>query len=87
MAKRVSENTLSCIREKSNPFLWMDHDGLLTEFYTSRLTSGPGWLYGQEHVEQLCHRYQTMDILEIGKKEYSLSLFALSLSTSPLGMC
>lgn len=67
MAKRVSENTLSTIREKSNPFLWMDHDGLLTEFYTSYLTSGPGWLYGQELVSQLCHRYQTMDILEIGE--------------------
>jgi hypothetical protein len=45
----------------------MDHDGLLEEFYQSYLTSGPGWLYGQDLVNQICHRYQNMDILEIGK--------------------
>ncbi|KAI9163194.1 Lovastatin nonaketide synthase mokA [Paramyrothecium foliicola] len=79
MAKRVSENTLSTIREKSNPFLWMDHDGLLTEFYTSYLTSGPGWLYGQELVGQLCHRYQTMDILEIGGGTGSATKYILDI--------
>ncbi|KXH44578.1 beta-ketoacyl synthase domain-containing protein [Colletotrichum nymphaeae SA-01] len=79
MAKRVSENTLSTIREKSNPFLWMDHDGLLTEFYTSYLTSGPGWLYGQELVSQLCHRYQTMDILEIGGGTASATKYILDI--------
>ncbi|KAF1922660.1 uncharacterized protein M421DRAFT_10366 [Didymella exigua CBS 183.55] len=79
MAKRVSENTLSTIREQSNPFLWMDHDGLLTEFYTSYLTSGPGWLYGQELVSQLCHRYQTMDILEIGGGTASATKYILDI--------
>ncbi|KAK1488186.1 beta-ketoacyl synthase domain-containing protein [Colletotrichum cuscutae] len=79
MAKRVSENTLSTICEKSNPFLWMDHDGLLTEFYTSYLTSGPGWLYGQELVSQLCHRYQTMDILEIGGGTASATKYILDI--------
>lgn len=66
MVKRVSEHSLSTIRENTNPFLWMNEDGLLTEFYTSYLTSGPGWLYGQDLLDQICHRYQTMDILEIG---------------------
>ncbi|KAF5026791.1 hypothetical protein F66182_1075 [Fusarium sp. NRRL 66182] len=66
LAKLVSDNSLSTIRENKNPFIWMDENGLLTEFYTSYLTSGPTWEYGQLLVGQLAHRFQNMDILEIG---------------------
>jgi len=45
----------------------MNEDGLLTEFYTSRLSTGPGWGYGKQIVDQIAHRFQSMDILEVGK--------------------
>lgn len=38
----------------------------MTEFYTSPLTDGPGWHYGQNLIGQISHRYQAMNILEIG---------------------
>nr|XP_036581666.1 beta-ketoacyl synthase domain-containing protein [Colletotrichum truncatum]KAF6790109.1 beta-ketoacyl synthase domain-containing protein [Colletotrichum truncatum] len=79
MAKRVSENSLATIRENINPFLWMDNDGLLEEFYQSYLTSGPGWLYGQDLVGQICHRYQNMDILEIGGGTGSATKYILDI--------
>ncbi|KAJ0164863.1 Lovastatin nonaketide synthase, partial [Colletotrichum tanaceti] len=66
LAKLVSENSLSTIRENKNPFIWMNENGLLTEFYTSYLTSGPTWEYGQHLISQIAHRFQNMDILEIG---------------------
>ncbi|KAI6351195.1 hypothetical protein MCOR25_010071 [Pyricularia grisea] len=66
LAKLVSDNSLSTIRENKNPFIWMDENGLLTEFYTSYLTSGPTWEYGQHLISQIAHRFQNMDILEIG---------------------
>ncbi|GKT71322.1 polyketide synthase [Colletotrichum tofieldiae] len=66
LAHRVNQNALSTIRENSNPFSWMNEDGLLTEFYTSRLSTGPGWGYGKQIVDQIAHRFQSMDILEIG---------------------
>nr|XP_036578380.1 polyketide synthase [Colletotrichum truncatum]KAF6785623.1 polyketide synthase [Colletotrichum truncatum] len=66
LAHRVNENAISTIRENSNPFSWMNEDGLLTEFYTSRLSTGPGWGYGKKIVDQIAHRFQSMDILEIG---------------------
>ncbi|KAF1949749.1 beta-ketoacyl synthase domain-containing protein [Byssothecium circinans] len=66
LAKLVSDNSLSTIRENKNPFIWMNENGLLTEFYTSYLTSGPTWEYGQHLIGQIAHRFQNMDILEIG---------------------
>ncbi|TIC90982.1 Lovastatin nonaketide synthase mokA [Colletotrichum higginsianum] len=65
LAKLVSENSLLTIRENKNPFIWMNENGLLTEFYTSYLTSGPTWEYGQHLISQIAHRFQNMDILEI----------------------
>lgn len=62
----MSEHALSTIRENSNPFSWMNEDGLLTEFYTSHLSTGPGWDYGKKIIGQIAHRFQSMDILEIG---------------------
>ncbi|TEA12870.1 Lovastatin nonaketide synthase mokA [Colletotrichum sidae] len=79
MAKRVSENSLATIRDNINPFLWMDNDGLLEEFYQSYLTSGPGWLYGQDLVGNICHRYQNMDILEIGGGTGSATKYILDI--------
>ncbi|KAE8824524.1 hypothetical protein PTNB85_09288 [Pyrenophora teres f. teres] len=66
LAHRVNQNAISTIRENSNPFSWMNEDGLLTEFYTSRLSTGPGWGYGKQIVDQIAHRFQSMDILEVG---------------------
>ncbi|XPS69105.1 hypothetical protein M3J09_001385 [Ascochyta lentis] len=66
LAKLVSDNSLLTIRENKNPFIWMNENGLLTEFYTSYLTSGPTWEYGQHLIGQIAHRFQNMDILEIG---------------------
>jgi hybrid polyketide synthase/nonribosomal peptide synthetase ACE1 len=45
----------------------MDHDGLLTEFYSNTLSFGPALQYAQELVGQIAHRFQSLDILEIGK--------------------
>ncbi|TLD22711.1 hypothetical protein PspLS_07027 [Pyricularia sp. CBS 133598] len=66
LAKLVSDNSIPTIRENKNPFIWMNEHGLLTEFYTSYLTSGPTWEYGQHLIKQIAHRFQNMDILEIG---------------------
>ncbi|KAK1565960.1 beta-ketoacyl synthase domain-containing protein [Colletotrichum navitas] len=77
LAKLVSENSLSTIRENKNPFIWMNANGLLTEFYTSYLTSGPTWEYGQHLIGQIAHRFQNMDILEIG-------MFPLSSATASI---
>lgn len=49
-----------------NPFELMDYDGLLTEFYANTMSFGPALHYAQELVNQIAHRFQNMDILEIG---------------------
>lgn len=59
---------LSITREGQSPFELMDHDGLLTEFYTNKLSFGPALYYTQDLVAQIAHRFQSMDILEIGKR-------------------
>ncbi|KAI8200468.1 Lovastatin nonaketide synthase [Colletotrichum sp. SAR 10_76] len=66
LVKRVSENAISTIRDNTNPFHWMNADGLLSEFYASPLSNGPCWNYGQDLVGQICHRFPNMNILEIG---------------------
>lgn len=67
MVERVHANMLSSFRNTSeNPFDFMDHDGLLTEFYSSTTTFGPQLLYLQEIIDKITHRYQCMDILEVG---------------------
>lgn len=55
--------------QSQSPFDLMDHDGLLTEFYTNKLSFGPALYYAQDLVSQIAHRFQSMDILEIGKQK------------------
>lgn len=67
MVERVHANMLSSFRDVgSNPFGFMDDDGLLTQFYSSTTTFGPQLLYLQEIISKIAHRYQCMDILEVG---------------------
>lgn len=66
LVQRVGENLLSVVRGHQNSFDLMDHDGLLTEFYSNTLSFGPALQYAQELVSQIAHRFQSLDILEIG---------------------
>ncbi|KAI5274298.1 hypothetical protein E4T47_02663 [Aureobasidium subglaciale] len=66
LVQRVGENILDAMRENKNPFDLMDHDGLLTEFYGSTISYGHSYHYFQKLCSQINHRYQNMDVLEIG---------------------
>jgi hybrid polyketide synthase/nonribosomal peptide synthetase ACE1 len=66
----VGENILSALREDKNAFEIMDHDGLLTEFYKETDSYGVAYRYFEQLVKQIGHRYQNMDILEIGRSPY-----------------
>ncbi|OBT71831.1 Hybrid PKS-NRPS [Pseudogymnoascus sp. 05NY08] len=66
LIQRVGENMLDVIRDNRNPFDLMDHDGLLTEFYGSTISYGHSYHYFQKLCAQINHRYQNMDVLEIG---------------------
>lgn len=57
---------LGAVRGDENIFEIMNHDGLLTEFYERALGFEPAYHYLRELVAQIVHRYQNMDILEIG---------------------
>ncbi|EFQ36744.1 beta-ketoacyl synthase domain-containing protein [Colletotrichum graminicola M1.001] len=79
LIKRVSENVMSTIRNNTNPFHWMNEDGLLGEFYASPLSNGPCWNNGQHLVNQLCHRFPNMNILEIGGGTGSATRYILDI--------
>ncbi|KAI8170209.1 Lovastatin nonaketide synthase [Colletotrichum sp. SAR 10_70] len=79
LVKRVSENAISTIRDNTNPFHWMNADGLLSEFYASPLSNGPCWNYGQDLVGQICHRFPNMNILEIGAGTGSATRYVLDI--------
>ncbi|KAJ3952088.1 hypothetical protein N0V92_011480, partial [Colletotrichum tropicale] len=79
LVKRVSENAISTIRDNTNPFHWMNVDGLLSEFYASPLSNGPCWNYGQDLVGQICHRFPNMNILEIGAGTGSATRYVLNI--------
>ncbi|KAK1975036.1 beta-ketoacyl synthase domain-containing protein [Colletotrichum cereale] len=79
LVKRVSENVIHTIRGNTNPFHWMNADGLLSEFYASPLSNGPCWNYGQDLVGQMCHRYPNMNILEIGGGTGSATRYILDI--------
>ncbi|WQF82203.1 Putative Acyl transferase domain superfamily, Condensation domain, ancestral KRAB domain, thiolase [Colletotrichum destructivum] len=66
LVQRVGENLFSVTCQGQSPFDLMDHDGLLTEFYTNKLSFGPALYYARDLVAQIAHRFQSMDVLEIG---------------------
>ncbi|RYP45940.1 hypothetical protein DL768_007780 [Monosporascus sp. mg162] len=61
-----------------NAFELMDHDGLLTDFYTNPRSFGPSLNYFQDFISQITHRYQNMDILEIGAGTGGATKYVLS---------
>lgn len=67
LIQRVGEGALSTLQNNENAFKLMDHDGLLTEFYGGTMSYGYAYRYFQKLVEQIKHRYQNLDVLEIGK--------------------
>lgn len=64
--QRVGEHLANAIREDENVFEVMNHDGLLGEFYEKCLGCPQAYYYLCELVGQIIHRYQNMNILEIG---------------------
>ncbi|KAI3325573.1 putative polyketide synthase [Xylariaceae sp. AK1471] len=77
LLQRVGENILSALREDKNAFDIMDHDGLLTEFYKETDSYGVAYQYFEQLVKQIGHRYQNMDILEIGAGTGGATRYAL----------
>ncbi|KAI8165607.1 beta-ketoacyl synthase domain-containing protein [Colletotrichum sp. SAR 10_70] len=64
--QRVGENLFSVTCQGQSPFDLMDHDGWLTEFYTNKLSFAPALHYARDLVGQIAHRFQSMDVIEIG---------------------
>ena len=67
LIQRVGEGALDALRNNKNAFDLMDHDGLLTEFYGGTVSYGHSYNYFQRLLAQINHRYQNLDVLEIGK--------------------
>lgn len=67
LVQRVGDNLKALISGSKNAFELMYHDGLLAEFYENQLSFGPAVNYARELVSQIAHRFQFMDILEIGE--------------------
>lgn len=67
LIQRVGEGALDALRNNKNAFDLMDHDGLLTEFYGGTVSYGHSYNYYQRLLAQINHRYQNLDVLEIGK--------------------
>ena len=68
LIQRVGEGLVDVFKDSRNEFELMDHDGLLTEFYGSHSGFGPAYHYMRDAIAPITHRYQKMDLLEIGKK-------------------
>ncbi|OAG36753.1 hypothetical protein AYO21_09026 [Fonsecaea monophora] len=66
LIQRVGEAALDTFRNDENAFDLLDHDGLLTEFYSGEVSYGQSYYYYQRILEQLNHRYPNLDVLEIG---------------------
>ncbi|KAI9163910.1 putative polyketide synthase [Paramyrothecium foliicola] len=66
LIQRVGESGMDTFRNGKSAFDLMDHDGLLTEFYGSTLSYGHSYKYFRRILEQFNHRYQNLDVLEIG---------------------
>lgn len=66
LIQRVGEGALETLRGNRNAFDLMDHDGLLTEFYGGTVSYGHSYSYYQMLLEQINHRHQNLDVLEVG---------------------
>nr|OQO31268.1 hypothetical protein B0A51_01022 [Rachicladosporium sp. CCFEE 5018] len=64
--RRTGEYLLAGDIDPGSFFGVLNHDGLLTTFYETNMSSKPGNSLMVDLVRQLSHRYQNMDILEIG---------------------
>ena len=70
---RVGEGALDLFRKNENAFDVLDHDGLLTEFYSGEASQALSYHYYQQMLEQIVHRHPGMDVLEVGMYNESLS--------------
>jgi hypothetical protein len=66
LIQRVGEGALHAFRDNENAFDLLDHDGLLTEFYSGEVSYGQSYYYYQRLLEKITHRYPNMDVLEVG---------------------
>ena len=66
LIQRVGEGALHTFRNNENAFNLLDHDGLITEFYSGEVSYGQSYYYYQRLLEQINHRYPNMDVLEVG---------------------
>ncbi|OAP54232.1 hypothetical protein AYL99_11333 [Fonsecaea erecta] len=66
LIQRVGEGALETFRNDENAFDLLDHDGLLTEFYSGEVSYGQSYYYYQRILEQITHRYPNLDVLEVG---------------------
>ncbi|EXJ69156.1 uncharacterized protein A1O5_08091 [Cladophialophora psammophila CBS 110553] len=66
LIQRVGEGALQTFRNNENAFDLLDHDGLLTEFYSGEVSYGQSYYYHQRMLEQITHRYPNIDVLEVG---------------------
>ncbi|KAH8896398.1 putative polyketide synthase [Thozetella sp. PMI_491] len=66
LIQRVGEGALDIFRNNENAFDLLDHDGLITEFYSGEVSYGQSYYYYQRILEQLTHRYPNMNVLEVG---------------------
>nr|OQO23245.1 hypothetical protein B0A51_12846 [Rachicladosporium sp. CCFEE 5018] len=64
--RRTGEYLLAGNIDPGSFFEVLNYDGLLTTFYETNMSSKPGNSLMVDLVRQLSHRYQNMDILEIG---------------------
>ncbi|KAG6012888.1 putative PKS/NRPS-like protein biosynthetic cluster [Claviceps pusilla] len=77
---RIGENLADIIVHGiRNPFELINDDGLLAEFYANPRCFGPCLIYFQDLVGQIAHRYQHMNILEIGAGTGGATKYALAI--------
>ncbi|KAK2008309.1 beta-ketoacyl synthase domain-containing protein [Colletotrichum eremochloae] len=83
LIQRVGEGLQDVFFDGRNAFELMDHDGLLTEFYGSDSGFGPAYYYMQDALAPIMHRYQKMDILEIGAGTGGATRYILGQDRAP----
>ncbi|WDK20925.1 beta-ketoacyl synthase domain-containing protein [Colletotrichum graminicola] len=83
LIQRVGEGLRDVFFDGRNAFELMDHDGLLSEFYGSDSGFGPAYYYMQHAIAPILHRYQKMDILEIGAGTGGATRYILDQDPAP----